>query len=124
MQADLINIGLAFIEGFALIISPCILPILPIILSGSLTGSKSRPLGIIIGFIFTFALFTLFSRTLIQFTIINTNTVRNISFGILLLLGIIMMSKTLTEKLNLITQPLAVEVPNQQTLWRFLGGFV
>lgn len=106
MQADLINVGLAFIEGFALIISPCILPILPIILSGSLTGNKSRPLGIVTGFIVTFALFTLFSRILIQYSTINLNTVRNISFGILLFLGIIMMSKTLTEIFNRWTQSL------------------
>ncbi len=34
MNIDLYTILLAFIEGFALIISPCILPILPIILAG------------------------------------------------------------------------------------------
>jgi cytochrome c biogenesis protein CcdA/glutathione peroxidase-family protein len=107
MQADLINVGLAFIEGFALIISPCILPVLPIILSGSLTGDKSRPLGIVTGFIVTFALFTLFSRILIQFTAIDLNTVRHFSFGILLLLGIIMMSKTLTDIFNRLTQSLS-----------------
>src|SRR5437868_11650286 len=107
MQADLINIGLAFIEGFILIISPCILPILPIILSGSFTGNKSRPLGIVTGFILTFAFFTLFSRVLIQFSTINIDTVRNISFGILLLLGIMMMSETLSEKFSVFAQPLS-----------------
>ena len=30
MGADILTIFLGFIEGFALIISPCILPILPI----------------------------------------------------------------------------------------------
>ena len=55
MHFDLINIGLALLEGFALIVSPCILPILPIILSGSLEGSKKRPLGIIFGFVIIFA---------------------------------------------------------------------
>src|SRR5215510_6090436 len=98
MQADLINIGLAFIEGLLLIISPCILPVLPIILSGSLTGSKSRPLGIVAGFILTFTLVTLFSRALIQLTHINENTLRTISFSILFILGFIMISETLTEK--------------------------
>lgn len=50
METNFINIILGFIEGFALIISPCILPILPIFLAGSLTGSKKRPMGIIVGF--------------------------------------------------------------------------
>jgi cytochrome c biogenesis protein CcdA len=52
MHTDLVNIVLGFIEGIALIISPCILPILPIILAGSLAGSKKRPFGIVIGFLF------------------------------------------------------------------------
>lgn len=107
MRADLINVGLAFLEGFALIISPCILPILPIILSGSLTGKKSRPIGIVIGFIIFFTLFTLFSRVLIQHTNINLNTIRNISFIILLLIGIIMMSTRLTELVSRLMQPFA-----------------
>ncbi|MGL5743410.1 MAG: hypothetical protein ACRCXC_13220 [Legionella sp.] len=50
METNFINVILGFIEGFGLIISPCILPILPIFLAGSLTGSKKRPLGIIVGF--------------------------------------------------------------------------
>ncbi len=106
MQAELVNVGLGFIEGFALIISPCILPILPIILSGSLTGSKKRPIGIIIGFVFMFALFTYFSRKLTQYSGIDSNIIRHISYGILILLGAIMLSTYLTEKFALITQRL------------------
>src|SRR5262245_60709073 len=104
MQADLVNVGLAFIEGFLLILSLCILPILPIILSGSLTGDKSRPLGIVAGFIIMFTVFTLFSRSIIELAQINGDTIRLVSFIILLMLGIIMMSKTLTEKFTLWTQ--------------------
>lgn len=106
MYADLITIGLAFIEGFALIISPCILPILPIILSASLTGSKARPMGIILGFIITFTIFTLFSRALLQFTHLSGDAFRNTSYLILLLLGIIMVSTYLTEKFTFLTQRL------------------
>ncbi len=106
MPLDLINIPLAFIEGLALIASPCILPILPIILAGSLTGSKKRPIGIIIGFILIFSLFTFFSRQLVAYTHIDTNLIRTISYEILLLLGVIMMSSYLTEKFSLFTQGL------------------
>jgi cytochrome c biogenesis protein CcdA/thiol-disulfide isomerase/thioredoxin len=106
METAWINIGLAFFEGIALIISPCILPILPIILSGSLTGKKSRPLGIIIGFVMTFALVTLFSKTIISLFHLNGETLRNSSLVILFLLGVMMVSTYLTEKFNLITQQL------------------
>src|SRR5580700_10125128 len=103
MQTEIVNIGLGFLEGFALIISPCILPILPIILAGSLTGSKKRPIGIITGFVFTFALFTFFSRKLVYYTGIDLNLIRHISYGILLFLAVIMLSTYLTEKFSLLT---------------------
>lgn len=98
MHADIVNIFLALIEGFALIISPCILPILPIILSGSLSGSKKRPFGIIIGFILTFSLFTFFSRQLVQYTGIDLTLVRYFSYMLLIMLGVMMLSTYLTEK--------------------------
>lgn len=106
MQLETIHIGLAFLEGFALIISPCILPVLPIILAGSVEGDKSRPYGIIIGFVILFSLFTFFSRALVQSSGIDLNLIRNISFGLLLLLGIMMLSTYLTEKFNVLTQRL------------------
>lgn len=106
MQTDILSIGLGFLEGLALIISPCILPILPIILAGSLTGSKRRPIGIIIGFVCVFALFTFFSRALVQYVGIDTNLIRHIAYVLLLLFAIMMMSTYLTEKFNLMTQRL------------------
>jgi cytochrome c biogenesis protein CcdA/thiol-disulfide isomerase/thioredoxin len=106
MQASLINIGLSFLEGLALIASPCILPILPIILAGSISGSKKRPFGIIIGFIIFFTLFTFFSRKLVQYSGVDLNLLRHISYIILLILGIIMLSSYLTEKFNQLTQRL------------------
>ena len=121
---DIVNIGLGFLEGFALIISPCILPILPIILAGSLTGSKKRPFGIIIGFIIIFALFTFFSRKLVQYSGIDLNWVRHISYGILLLLGIIMLSTYLTEKFSLLTQRLTSTGAALSTVNNPQGGFV
>lgn len=104
MQTELLNTGLAFLEGFALIISPCILPILPIVLSGSLDGGKRRPVGIIMGFVLSFALFTFFAKKLVQLLGIDLNLVRYASFALLLLFGIVMLSGYLTEKFALLTQ--------------------
>lgn len=106
MQNEIVTLALAFLEGFALIISPCILPVLPIILSGSLTGGKKRPIGIIIGFVIFFAVFTFFSRQLVAISGVNLNVIRYISFAILILLAIIMISNTLTELFARMTQRL------------------
>jgi len=108
MQTELITIGLAFLEGFGLIISPCILPILPIILAASIEGSKQRPYGIILGFVLCFSVLTAFSRSLVIWFGLDLNLVRNISFSLLLLFGVIMISSYLTEKFNAFTKHLSV----------------
>lgn len=120
---DYLNIGLAFLEGLALIVSPCILPILPLILSGSLDGSKKRPVGIIIGFVITFALFTFFSKILVQYTGINLTLVRYISYALLLVFGIVMLSTFLTEKFTLLTQRLTRTGSSFSTVNNSQGGF-
>lgn len=122
MHTDLINIALGFLEGLGLILSPCILPILPIILAGSLSGSKRRPIGIIIGFIIIFSLFTFFSRKLVEYSGIDTNLIRHISYALLFLLGIVMISTYLTEKFNLAAQRLANAGSSLSTVNNPQGG--
>jgi cytochrome c biogenesis protein CcdA/thiol-disulfide isomerase/thioredoxin len=129
----LVNQLLAFIEGLGLIASPCILPILPIILSGSIEGSKKRPLGIICGFILTFAVFTFFSRKLVSLFGINSEVVRDIAVVLLVFIAFTMMSSTLTEQFSRLTRSLAnvgsseSSINNPQSgFWSglFFGGLV
>lgn len=107
MSTEILTIGLGFIEGFALIISPCILPILPIFLAGSLTGTKKRPLGIIVGFSAFFAIFAYFSRKFVLYSGIDLNYIRYVAYGILVFLGLIMFSTYLTNKFSQWTQGFA-----------------
>ncbi len=83
----LILIAFAFLAGIITILSPCILPILPIILSGSF-GSKRKPLGIVIGFVLSFTLFTLFLSVLVKATGISADVLRIVSIVIILIFGI------------------------------------
>src|SRR5215469_6247461 len=76
----------AFLAGIVTILSPCILPILPIVLSG-VSGDKKRPYGIILGFILSFTIFTLFLATIVKLTGIPSNTLRNIAGVVLILFG-------------------------------------
>lgn len=124
MQVELLDMILAFFEGFALILSPCILAILPVILAGSFTGSKKRPIGIITGFVLTFALLTFFSRKLVQALAIDLNIVRDVSFALLLLLGIIMLSDRLTALFGRLTQRLANVGTETAILNKPQGGFM
>ncbi|WED43580.1 cytochrome c biogenesis protein DipZ [Legionella cardiaca] len=124
MQVDFLDVILAFFEGFALILSPCILPILPIVLAGSLSGSKKRPFGIITGFVISFSLFAFFSRQLVQYSGIDINLIRHISYGILLLLGIVMLSTYLSEKFSYFVQRIIGTGANLSRANNPQGGFV
>ncbi|WP_018576396.1 cytochrome c biogenesis protein DipZ [Legionella shakespearei] len=104
MNTDLLTVLAGFLEGFVLILSPCILSILPIILAGSLSGSRRRSFGIIIGFIFVFALFALFARQLISYWGIDSSSVRYTAYGLLFLFALILFSNYLTEQFNRLTQ--------------------
>lgn len=123
MSTTFINIVLAFAEGFGLILSPCILPILPIILSTSVTGSKSRPYGIILGFIISFTVLTLTIRAIVGILHIPPDFLRDFAFVILLLLGIIMMSTYLTELFAKWTGKLANVGTGLKSVDKPEGGF-
>lgn len=77
----------AFLAGFVTVLSPCILPVLPIVLSGSLTGGHRRPVGIVTGFILSFTIFTLFLSVIVRATGISPNLLRNLSVVIVFLFG-------------------------------------
>ena len=59
---DLVGIGL--LAGLITAVSPCVLPVLPIILAGGATGRK--PLRIIAGLVSSFVVFTLFATWLLD----------------------------------------------------------
>ncbi len=124
---NFINIGLAFIEGFSLIVSPCILPVLPILLSASLTGSRKRPFGIILGFILTFTLFTFFSRFLVSQLHLNLIWLRYFSYALLTLFGCIMLSTHLSDRFALITNRFAnwgLQLSSKNQEEGFLSGIL
>jgi cytochrome c biogenesis protein CcdA/thiol-disulfide isomerase/thioredoxin len=104
---DFLQIGLAFIEGLALIISPCILPVLPLVLSTSIDGGRRRPFGIILGFILTFALFALGSRQLVVLFNINLDYIKYGSLALLTLLGVLFLSEKLLARFASLTERLA-----------------
>lgn len=80
----------AFLGGVVTILSPCILPILPIVLAGSATGSRRRPYGIVLGFVLSFTFFTLFLSKLVQVLNISADSLRYLSIFILVIFGLVL----------------------------------
>ena len=63
-MATLIVIGL--LAGVITAISPCVLPVLPILLAGSAAGPPRRPYAIVAGLVASFTVFTLFAAALLD----------------------------------------------------------
>ena len=123
MHTDGLDIILGFFEGFALIISPCILPILPIVLASSLAGSKKRPFGITLGFVMTFACVAFFSRQVVHLLGFDLHILRMVSYTLLVLLGAIMLSAPLTAKISQLTQRLINHGFSPQQTFEPADGF-
>lgn len=125
---NLSTYGLAFLEGVGLILSPCILPILPIVLSLGIGGPKSRPYGIIVGFVISFAALTLLSRQVVTSLGIDIEIIRYVSFALLFLFALVLISDTLSEKFTQMTSRFAnlgeKVAQNQPSRSGFFGGLV
>ena len=90
----------AFVSGLVTILSPCIWPILPIVLSSSSTGGKRKPLGITLGIIASFSFFTLAISSLVKNVNINPDIPRFLAIVTIGLLGCLMVSPVLSCKVE------------------------
>ncbi len=95
-----IEITLSFLEGLALIASPCILPILPLMLGASVDGGRKRPFGIITGFVLAFTAFAMLSRRIVSDLGIDLNIIKYSSLALLTLFGFILLSEKLSAIFN------------------------
>lgn len=78
----------AFLAGVVTILSPCILPVLPVLLSSSTLGGKKRPLGIVTGFVLSFTFFTLFLSLIVRVLGVPADLLRNLAIVIVFLAGL------------------------------------
>lgn len=99
-----LDIGLAFLEGLALIVSACILPVLPLVLAASVGGGRSRPYGIIIGFVLAFSVFAILARKIVALLGVQLDTIKTISLVLLAVFGLILLSSRLSDKFSALTQ--------------------
>lgn len=97
----------AFLAGIVTVLSPCIIPILPAILSGGADHGKARPLGIILGLVVSFSFFTLALSEIITVTGISANILRYVAITIIALFGIIMIFPKLGDIFSRLTSGFA-----------------
>jgi cytochrome c biogenesis protein CcdA/thiol-disulfide isomerase/thioredoxin len=81
-------IGVAFVAGIVTAISPCVLPVLPIVFAGGATGDRRRPYAIVAGLVWSFTLFTLVATALLSALGLPDDLLRNIAIAVVLLVGL------------------------------------
>jgi cytochrome c biogenesis protein CcdA/thiol-disulfide isomerase/thioredoxin len=81
----LVLLGIALLAGVVTAISPCVLPVLPILLAGGATGRK--PLRIVAGLVASFTVFTLFATWLLDQAGLPQDTLRNLAIALLLVVA-------------------------------------
>src|SRR5579864_8734492 len=89
----LVLLGIGFLAGLVTAVSPCVLPVLPILLAGGATGR--RPLPIIGGLISSFVVFTLFATWLLDRLGLPADLLRNIAIALLFLVAAILLAPRL-----------------------------
>jgi cytochrome c biogenesis protein CcdA/thiol-disulfide isomerase/thioredoxin len=87
----------AFLSGFVTVLSPCVLPVLPIVLSSSAASGKRRPLGVITGLVISFSIFTLLISQIVRLLGLSANTLRIVAVAIIGFLGLSMIIPKLNE---------------------------
>ena len=96
----------AFLAGVVTIISPCVLPVLPILLSTSTSGGRSRPLGIVLGLAATFTAATLAVTAAAQVLALPTVWLRTGAIIMLGVFGLTLLVPALGERFERLLAPL------------------
>src|SRR6478752_8537355 len=77
----------AFVAGLITAVSPCVLPVLPIVFAGGAGENRRRPFAIIAGLALTFLVSILFAALLLDALGLPQDLLRKISIGLLFLLA-------------------------------------
>jgi cytochrome c biogenesis protein CcdA/thiol-disulfide isomerase/thioredoxin len=99
----LVLIGIGLAAGFITAISPCVLPVLPIVFAGGATGGRRKPFAIVGGLIASFSAFTLFGVWLLRQLGLPQDILRDVAIGLLFLVAATLLYPRLEE---LVQRPL------------------
>ncbi len=99
----LVLIGIGFLAGVVTAVSPCVLPVLPVLLAGGASGRK--PFRIVGGLVSSFSVFTLFAAWILDQLGLPQDFLRNLAIVLLFVMAVTLL---LPRAAQLIERPLAV----------------
>ncbi len=100
----LVLLGIGFLAGVITAISPCVLPVLPIVLAGGASGGRRRPYAIVAGLLVSFVASILLATWILHELGLPLDLLRNISIALLFVVAATLLIPQLGQ---LIERPLA-----------------
>jgi cytochrome c biogenesis protein CcdA/thiol-disulfide isomerase/thioredoxin len=79
----LVLLGIGFVAGLITALSPCVLPVLPVLLAGSAAGGPRRPYAIVAGLVVSFTLSVLFAAWVLDRLGLPLDVLRNVALALL-----------------------------------------
>ena len=115
----LLLLGVAFVAGVVTAVSPCVLPVLPIVLAGGATGSPRRPYAVVAGLVASFTVFTLSAAALLSALGLPDDLLRTIAIAVVVVVGLSLLWPRLGDLLGRPFHALARRRPSDAG-----GGFL
>ncbi len=111
------TLGLAFLAGILTVLSPCVLPLLPIVLGTAASEHRLGPIALAIGLALSFVAIGLFVATVGFAAGLDTDLFRTISAVLLIGIGLVLLVPKLQAEFALAASPVGNFVDER------LGGF-
>ena len=90
----------ALIAGAGTAITPCVLPVLPALLSASAVGGRRRPIGIVIGLATTFTIAIVPLAQLVNGVGLASGAARTLAIVVLIVFGIVLLVPELAARIQ------------------------
>jgi cytochrome c biogenesis protein CcdA len=96
----LVLLGFAVLAGAGTALSPCVLPVLPALLSAGGVGGKRRPLGIVLGLSVTFTVTIVGLAKVVDGVGLGSDPLRDVAIVVLLLFGVALLMPRVAERIE------------------------
>ena len=106
----LASLGLAFLAGLVSILSPCVLPLLPVVLGAAVSEHRLGPVALAAGLALSFMLLGLFVATIGFAMGLDNDLFRAVAAFLLVAVGIILAVPAAQARLSLLISPFAAFV--------------
>ncbi len=96
----LVLLGFAVLAGAGTALSPCVLPVLPALLSAGGVGGRRRPLGIVLGLSITFTITIVGLAQVVDGVGLGSDPLRDVAIVVLLLFGVALLLPNVADRIE------------------------